>query len=307
MLRAVSVGYSPSVQSTSAGTLPVIVRYGVSSMVAPLQEVLVQAPGDAFAGAFSLAAHGYRHPVDIEVARKEHATFVELLESLGVKVHLLDDRVSGPDAVYQYDPSLVTRRGAILLRSGKPSRVGEEDVQAAWYRSNGIPIVGRIETPGTVDGGDVFWLGDDVVCVGRTLRTNQAGIEQLEEMLDEAVHVFDMPYDAGPEECLHLLSVISPVAEKIAVVELERLPVGLYSLCSELDIELVPVPPEEVATLGCNVLAVRPGVVVMTDGSPITQRSLEAAGVEVHTFSGEQICLNGSGGPTCLTRPIFRG
>jgi len=284
-----------------------MVDFGVSSMVAPLREVLVHQPGSAFAAAFDEPAHGYRHPVDVDLARKEHAAFVELLESLHVNVHLLGDEVSGPDAIYQYDPSLVTRRGAILLRSGKSTRRGEEDVQAEWYQQNGIPIVGRIEAPGTVDGGDAFWLDEKTLCVGRTLRTNNAGIEQLTALVDETVHVFDMPYDAGPEECLHLLSVISPVSERLAVAELERLPVGLYQLCVDRGVELIPIPSGEIGSLGCNVLAVRPDVVVILEGNPETRRLLEARGVEVHTFSGQEICLNGSGGPTCLTRPIHRG
>lgn len=283
-----------------------MVGFGVNSMVTRLQEVLVQAPGPAFAAAFDEPAHGYRHPVDLDLARKEHAAFVELLEALRVNVHLLEDETSGPDALYQYDPSLITSRGAILLRSGKPTRRGEEDVQAGWYRENEIPIVGRIEAPGTVDGGDVFWLDETTLCVGRTLRTNDDGITQLSALVDETVHGFDMSYDAGPDECLHLLSVISPVSERLAVAELERMPVGLYQLYSERGVELIPIPKEELPTLACNILAVAPGVVVMLDGNPVTRERLEAAGVEVHTFSGQEICLNGSGGPTCLTRPILR-
>lgn len=275
-------------------------------MVERLREVLVHEPGETFANAFDEPAHGYRHPVDLNLARKEHRAFVDLLESLQVNVHLVEDETSGPDAIYQYDPSLVTTRGAILLRSGKPTRRGEEDVHATWYESNDIPIVGRIEAPGTVDGGDVFWLDEGTLCLGRTLRTNDHGISQLTALVDETVHVFDMPYDAGPNECLHLLSVISPVTEGLAVAELERMPVGLYQLCIEREVELIPIPADELATLACNVLAVAPGVAVMLDGNPITRSRLEANDVEVHTFSGQEICLNGSGGPTCLTRPILR-
>ncbi len=281
-------------------------EFGISSMVAPLRDVLVQAPGPAFATAFDDPSHGFLYPVDFEVAVEEHRAFVDLLRSLGANVHLLGDEASGPDAVYQYDPSLVTQDGAILLRSGKPSRRGEERAQEKWYRSRDIPIVGAIEPPGTMDGGDVFWLDEGTICVGRTLRTNQAGIDQFKSMVSGEIAVFDVPFAAGPDACLHLLSVISPVSEAKVVVELERLPAGLYQMCVDRDMELIPVPPEEISSLGCNVLAVRPGVVVMVEGNPNTQSRLEASGVEVHTFVGDQICINGSGGPTCLTRPIFR-
>lgn len=275
-------------------------------MVAPLRHVLVKAPGPRFAAAYDDPAHGFRHAVSLATARREHGRLVELLGQLGATVHELGIESAGPDLVYQFDASLVTDRGIVLLRSGKPTRRGEEDLQAAWFTAHDIPIVGRIEAPGTVDGGDVCWLRPDVVCIGRSLRTNQPGIDQLTSLLDAQVHTFDVPYDAGEDECLHLLSVISPVTDALAVVELARLPSGLYRLLEDLQIAMLPVPADEVVTLACNVLAVRPGVVVMCEGNPTTAALLSDHGVEVHTFPGAEICWNGSGGPTCLTRPIHR-
>ena len=110
----------------------------------------------------------------------------------------------------------------------------------------------------------------------------------------------------GPAELLHLLSVISPVADDLAVVYLPLLPVGLWQLLVELGIRMIAVPDDEFATLGCNVLAVRPGVVIMAEGSPATASALVAAGCEVHTYPATEIGINGSGGPTCLTRPLWR-
>ena len=283
------------------------IPHGAQSMVAPLNHVLVKPPGMAFGGAFTNPEYGFRHPVTLSIARREHALFLSLLRRLGVTVHQLGAESASPDLVYQYDPSLVTDRGAILLRSGKSSRRGEEDLQAAWYEANGIPILGRNQAPGTVDGGDVFWLRPDVVCIGRSLRTNQAGIDQLVPMLEGTVHVFDVAYDAGEHECLHLLSVISPITDEIVVVEPARLPSGLYRLLESMRILMIAIPPEEVPSLACNVLVIRPGVVAMVEGNTQTQGFLEDQGIEVHTFGGTEICWNGSGGPTCLTRPIHRG
>jgi N-dimethylarginine dimethylaminohydrolase len=282
------------------------IPYGAQSAVADLQHVLVHPPHDAFGDAFEDPAHGYLEPVDLALARKEHESFTRLLRDLGVKVHELASDSASPDIIYQYDPALVSDDGVILLRSGKPNRRGEEDHVADWFESAGIPLAGRIEAPGTVDGGDVFWLRHDLMCVGRTLRTNQAGIDQLQKIVSGRVEVFDMPYDAGEAECLHLMSVISPIDEDLVVVELERLPSGLYRLFEELGVEMVSIPQSEVASLACNVLTVRPRVVVMLEGNPVTQAALEARGVEVHTYAGSQICINGSGGPTCLTRPVRR-
>lgn len=283
------------------------IPFGAQSMTAPLNHVLVKAPGMAFGGGFNKPEFGFRHPVNLTTARREHSAFVALLRSLGVTVHELVRENNSPDFIYQYDPALVTDRGAILLRSGKPNRRGEEDLQAKWYAKSDIPIIGRIEAPGTVDGGDVFWLRPDVVCIGRTLRTNQSGIDQLSSMLEGTIHVFDMAYDAGELECLHLLSVISPITDEIVVVEPARLPSGLYRLLESMRTLMIAIPPEEIPSLACNVLVIRPGVVVMVEGNTQTQGFLEDQGIEVHTFGGTEICWNGSGGPTCLTRPIHRG
>ena len=281
--------------------------YGAQSMTAPLREVLVKRPGAAFGTAFDEPRHGFRHPVDLALAQREHDDFVALLSRLGVNVHELGTETASPDLIYAFDPLLVTDRGAIPLRSGKPNRQGEETALEAWTGARGIPSFGRIEAPGTVDGGDTFWLRPDLFCIGRSLRTNRAGSEQLAVLVGGDVRIFDVAYGDGPVECLHLLSVISPVADDLAVVFLPLLPAGLYELLCDLGVRLLSVPEQEFPTLGCNVLAVRPGVTVIAAGNAFTEGLLRDAGCDVHTYAATEIGLNGSGGPTCLTRPILRG
>ncbi len=281
--------------------------FGAQSMTAPLRDVLVQRPGAAFGTAFNDPAHGFLHPVDLELARREHDAFTDLLARLGVRVHELGSEATGhPDLVYTFDPLLVTDHGSIPLRSGKPTRRGEEAEIEAWLTARGVPTRGRIAAPGTVDGGDTFWLRPDLLCVGRTLRTNSGGVRQLADLVGGDVRVFDVPYWRGDAELIHLLSVISPVADDLAVVFPPLLPVGLWELLGDLGIRTVAVPDEEFPTLGCNVLAVRPGVCVVADGNPATRRALEAAGCAVHPYPAFEIGINGSGGPTCLTRPLLR-
>jgi N-dimethylarginine dimethylaminohydrolase len=283
-----------------------ISEFGAQSMTAPLRDVVVCPPGDAFARAFDDPALGFLHRVDIERARREHAALCTALTDLGVTVHMLEADGPSGDAVYVFDPMLVGDHGAIALRSGKANRVAEAAVLERWARARGIPLHGRIEPPGTVDGGDTFWLTPELLCLGRSLRTNQAGCDQLATIVGGDVRVFDVPYGTGPAECLHLLSLISPVSDELAVAFLPQLPSGLFDLLRERGVGLVEVPPQEMPTLGCNVLAVRPGVVIMPDGNPVTQRALLDRGCEVHTFPAGEIGVNGSGGPTCLTRPIYR-
>ncbi len=281
--------------------------FGAQSMTAQLGDVLVNPPGAAFAAGYEHPAAGFLHPVDLARALSQHDALCTILTGLGATVHRLEVESTSPDAVYTFDPMLVTNRGAIPLRSGKPNRQGEEHDLEAWAVTHGIPVAGRIESPGTVDGGDTFWLAPDIFCIGRSLRTNRAGAAQLNALVEGESHVFDVPYATGPAECLHLMSVISPVADDLAVVFLPQLPAGLHELLVERGVTLVSVPEEEMPSLGCNVLAMRPGVVVIAEGNPQTQRALAARGCEVHTFPASEIGVNGSGGPTCLTRPIRRG
>ncbi len=283
-----------------------IARFGAQSMTAPLRDVLVKRPGPAFGRAFDDPRHGFLHPVDLALAEREHDRFVELLAGLGPTVHELSAESASPDLVYQFDPLLVSRRGAIPLRAGKLNRRGEELLVEAWFNARGVPTAGRIEAPGTVEGGDTVWLRPDLLCIGRTLRTNEEGARQLAGIVGGDVRIFDLPYWRGAHELIHLLSVISPIADDLAVVYLPLLPVGLWQLLSDLSIRLIPVGDDEFQTLACNVLAVRPGVVILADGNPTIAAALAAAGCEVHTYPASELGLNGSGGPTCLTRPIYR-
>ena len=275
-------------------------------MTAPLRDVLVQPPGAAFGRAFDDPAVGFLRPVDLDAARREHDGLVAVLEGLGVRVHELGVETDDPDLVYVFDPLLVADGGAIPLAPGKPNRRGEPTVLEAWTAAHAIPTLGRIAGRGRVEGGDTLWLRPDLLCVGRTLRTNDEGARQLASIVGGDVRVFDVPYWKGPAELVHLLSVVSPVADDAAVVFLPLLPAGLFELLGDLGIRLIEVPEEEYPTLGCNVLAVRPGVVVVADGNPVARRRMEAAGIEVHAVPLREVGESGSGGVTCLTRPILR-
>ncbi len=275
-------------------------------MTSPLREVLVKRPGAAFARGFDDVSSGFLHPVDLATAQREHDALCRVLTDLGVAVHELGVETDSPDLVYTFDPALVTDRGLIALRSGKANRLGEEAEVERWMAARGIPVVGRVAASGTVDGGDTFWLRPDVFCIGRSLRTNMAGARQLAGLVGGQVHTFDVPHGQGPGVCLHLLSLVSPVADDLAVAFLPLLPSGLFELLANREVTVVPVPEEEFPTLGCNVLAVRPGVVVMAEGNPLTQKALLERDCEVRTFPAGEVGINGGGGPTCLTRPILR-
>jgi len=280
--------------------------FGGQSMTAPLREALVKAPGHAFGRAFDDPAHGFLHPVDLDAAKREHEAFIDLLSSLGTRVHMLDAEVDSPDLLYTFDPLLITDRGAIPLRPGKANRRIEPAPIEAWTLAHGIPTIGQIQAPGTIEGGDTVWLRPDLFVIGRTLRTNQAGADQLAALVGGDVRMFDVPFHRGYGDLVHLMSLIHPIADDLAVVVLPLLPVGLWQLLQEMGYRLIEVDANEADSCGNNVLVVRPGVVIIAEGNPGMAASLGAHGIEVHTYPATEIAVNGSGGPTCMTRPIWR-
>jgi dimethylargininase len=289
-----------------AASRPGASGFGAESMIAPLRRALLRRPGPAFGRGFDDPALGFLHPVDLPAAIREHEALVALLGRLGVDVEVIAEGATA-DSVYAFDPLLMSRTGAIALRPGKPNRRGEEAELAAWCAAAAIPVIGRVESPGTVDGGDAFWVEPGLLGVGRSLRTNDEGIGQLAALVAAEVLSFDLPYWHGPAECLHLLSVISPVADDLAVVCPPLLPSGLARVLQSRGVRTIAVPEAEFATLGCNVLAVAPSVVVVAEGNPITAAALVAAGCDVHPTPLHELGINGSGGPTCLVLPLLRG
>jgi N-dimethylarginine dimethylaminohydrolase len=250
---------------------------------------------------------------DAQRAQRQYAVFTALIENCGAAILWLDDADDGlADAMFTHDPSLVTDHGAILLRMGKTLRVPEIRLHERAYRAAGIPILGVIEAPGTVEGGDCLWLDPATLIVGRGVRTNQNGIDQLARMLDAhgiSVASFDLPLWQGESACLHLLSVISPLAPDLALIFAPLVPVALYQCLRSRGIRLIEAPPDEFHAsngLSLNVLPTQPSRLIAVGGFPETRAAMEAAGCTVETFEADALCIACEGGPTCLTRPVWR-
>jgi len=258
----------------------------------------------------SWQAFGYLRSIDHQRAVAEHAAFRQLLASAGVE--LIVGQIDDPalqDAIFPYDPVLITDHGAVLCRMGKPLRAREVDLAEHTVTELGIPIIGRIRQPGTLEGGDCLWLDERTLVVGRGYRTNDEGIRQLREIvqpLGVTVIAVDLPHWRGPGEVLHLLSLVSLVDDDLAVAYLPLLAVQFVRILQERGIEVIPVPDEEFPTQGPNVLALGPRSCVLLEENRETIRRLEAAGCTVLTYTGHEISHNRSGGPTCLTRPLLR-
>lgn len=242
-------------------------------------------------------------------ARDEYAAFRAILARSGADIVELPANAGLTlDAVYTHDASTISPRGMILCGMGKPARRAEPSAHRLVFETLGMPIAGAIEPPGLLEGGDVVWFDDRTAAIGHGYRTNAAGIAQFKRLLgdDVDVHVVPLPHHRGPGDVFHLMSIISPVDETLAVVYSPLMPVPFREWLLERGMQLVEVPPEEFDAMGANVLALAPRRCVMVEGAPITRARLEAAGAEVLTFAGMEISLKGGGGPTCLTRPLLR-
>jgi dimethylargininase len=274
-------------------------------MTAPLRRVLVRTPKSEDCAAWR--AYGWRREPDFARLEAEHAAFRAILEEAGAEVVVAQTPLGAClDAIYVYDPALVTARGAVLLRPGKDGRRVEVEAMAADLVEAGVPIAGRLESPELAEGGDTLWLDDGTLLVGRGYRTNGAGIEALSRLLpDVEVIAFDLPHLRGAGEVLHLMSLLSPLDSDLVVAYLPLLPVRLVELLAARGIEIVEVPDEEFETMGPNVLALAPRVALAVDGNPVTRARMQAAGVEVRLYDGAELSA-GDGGPTCLSRPLLR-
>jgi N-dimethylarginine dimethylaminohydrolase len=284
------------------------------SEVGSIESLFVKPAGDAFISADKIASEwkplNYLSAPDLARANREYEVFESLLRKAGIPYHtFLPDPGLSLDSMYCRDASLATDGGMILFHMGKEARRGEEVAQQKVFLDHGIPILGRIEPPGTMEGGDVTWLDEHTLAVGLSYRTNAAGISQIRSIVSPlSVEVIEvaLPHYKGPVDVFHLMSILSPVDCDLAVVYSPLMPIGFRNLLLERGYTLIEVPEDEFETMGCNVLAIAPRKCIMVKGNPDTKMQLERAGCEVWEYEGTEISLKGGGGPTCLTRPIRR-
>jgi N-dimethylarginine dimethylaminohydrolase len=286
--------------------------FGAQSMAAPLTRVLMRSAANAMHRADRASWH-YGPGFDAARAAVQHAAFADLVARSGAEVEWLDDADDGlADSIFTHDPSLVSDHGAVILSMGKALRRLEPGLHEVAYNRMGVPILGRIEGDGTVEGGDCVWVDRTTLAVGRGVRTNQSGIQQLANILGPkgvSVYGFDLPLWQGEEACLHLMSVISPLADDLALVHLPLLPTPFYQLLKAQGIKMVVGDPDEFLAsngLNLNVLPTSPRDVIAVAGFPKTVAAMEAAGCKVQTFEADALCIACEGGPTCLTRPVLR-
>ncbi len=252
----------------------------------------------------------YLSQPNFEESLKEYDFFQKAIKKNGATILQFpyDEKVS-IDSIYCRDAAIATDFGMIICNMGKSGRIHEPDAQMQAFKSESISILGIIESPGTLEGGDVAWLDQNTLAVGHTYRTNEEGIRQLKNLLEPKgveVIIADLPHYKGTSDVFHLMSILSPVDKDLAVVYSPLMPIKFRNELLKRNYELVEVPDEEFESMGCNVLAISPRECLMVQGNPKTEKALLQAGCTVTSYKGVIISVYGGGGPTCLTRPLLR-
>ena len=231
-----------------------------------ITRALVRPPSATYAAGLTTAGLG---APDLPQALAQHAAYVEALRTAGVTVDALppDDRY--PDATFVEDVAVMTERGAILTRPGATSRRGEVDAIRAAIEAR-VPVLGVIEAPGCLDGGDVCEAGSRFL-VGLSDRTNAEGASQLASLLALAgtrTVILDVRRIPG---LLHLKTGMAYLGEGRALAW-EAL-AGQEELRG-LDVIVVP----KAEAYAANAIRVRDRVFV-PDGFPRTREELEKRGL----------------------------
>ena len=283
-------------------------------MVDPIKKILLKHPKNAFINQEIINKQylelNYSEAPNFNKAILDYEKFVSLLKSFGIELHYLpEDNSTSLDSIYTHDPCIISNNGIIICNMGKKARLAEPNTIEKFFKSIQIPILGKIKAPGTLEGGDVVWIDDKTIAVGEGYRTNKEGIEQLRYLLSDQVETVisvPIPHWNGPQDCLHLMSNLSPIDHNLYLVYSRLLPVSFRKYLLDRNIELIDVPDEEYESMGCNVLTVAPRKAIMISGNSKTKQLLEKNNVEVYTYDGTEISIKGAGGPTCLTRPFLR-
>lgn len=295
-------------------TLTKPATFTANSMVGPLRRVIVCSPRSAGWDTPGQSSEwqklGFLRRPDFGMAQSQHHELCRQLQEVAEVVQLPPASDLSLDAVYAHDPSLPTDYGVIIMNPGKANRGPEARRQAELYRKLGTPVLGEIRGPGTTEAGDIVWLNSRTLLAGSGYRTNSAGIAQLHSLLapkSVEVHTAPLPYGPGPAACLHLMSLISLLDEQTALVDLPWLAVETVELLKARGYRFIEIDYSERDTLACNVLSLGKKRLLALEENSKTNAKMHAAGFDVRTFPGSELCINGSGGPTCLTRPLLRG
>ena len=260
-----------------------------------LSRVVVCTPGDEYCQVSDPQKHNIIEPADPDRAVEQHDTLKRCVADFGAEVIDVPELADHPNSVFTRDTALCTPRGCIKLRLGLETRQGEEEWMSQVLHSLGEPFVGAIEAPGTVEGGDVILAGS-VAFVGRSVRTNQEGVDQLAALL------CDMEYEVRvlplPHSVLHLDKALMLLGPERAIYCR-----GLIPEDSLTGFETIEILCGGSAT--ANIICLGPDEVIVGGSNRKVAAQLKAQGLVVYELDLSEF-VKGSGGPNCLILPVER-
>ena len=285
----------------------------LQSEIGILEHVILKHARDAFLNQEKIDEQwrrlSYTDRVNFIPACKEYDSWSNLFLKDNIKIHWVAEDVQvSMDSIYVRDTSVLTDQGALLCRMGKEERAGEDQALRNAYESLNIPIIGQIESPGTLEGGDTVWLKPDLLAVGLSYRTNEHGINQLRDLCNKQFEIIevDLPHYLGSKDVFHLMSIISPLTDRLLLIYPPLMPIRFRNFLLNQGFQYIEVPAEEFKSMGTNVLSLGPKRCIMLAGNPKTKSRIESYGIQVFEYGGHEISSKGMGGPTCLTRPLWR-
>ena len=258
------------------------------------QRVLMRAVPQSFSEA--LASYFGSGPTDIQLAKKQHAAYVQALLDCGLEVTILPADNKHPDCIFVEDQAIVIDGHVLLPVPGHPSRVAEQPPIADFLsrQLNGFQVCGMFGDA-RMDGGDILRLGD-IFFVGLSERTNEQGIETLRNLLTHLGHELRI-VNIPTEKALHLTSIASAPTDNIILTaqgyltpqDSGELPEGC---------EVILMPEEEV--YGCNAIGFSDGKVLVAEGYPTVLKTLQDKGLEPILLDMGQI-READGSITCCS------
>lgn len=236
-------------------------------------------------------------------ASAQHAGLVAALRASGATVHIVPTVKGLPDLSFTRDSTFMTPWGLLGLRPGAIHRRAEVEIVLQAARPLELPILGRVAA-GCVEGGDICILRPGHVAVGISGgRTDSAGAKEVGDVFVQ--RGWSVTYTPIDPHLLHLDTHFCMLDKELALGCIEKLDASLLEQVAKLDIEIVPVYPEELATLGCNVLSLGRKRILSAGSAPRVDELIRNLGFEVLTVALEEFTQCG-GGVHCLTMPIRR-
>ncbi len=231
--------------------------------------------------------HVTRTPIDWQIAQHQHHQYERTLQALGCEISRLAELPDAPDSVFVEDTAVVLDEVAVITRPGAESR-REETASVAEVLRNYRPLE-FVREPATLDGGDVLQIGKDIF-VGKTARTNTAGIDQLRAAVSP--HGYSV-HALAVRGCLHLKTAVSQVAPDTLLFN----PAWIHVEDLAQPYRIVEVDPSE--PFAANALLIG-GTVMFPPAYPKSARRLKDHGIELRLVDMSELA-KAEGGLTCCS------